>query len=382
MNRRKFLSVVGGGVVLSAGVAATGYVATRTPESALAPWQNAGKGYTEPRMRALSYAILAPNPHNQQPWLVDLSEQGKVKLLVDLTRLLPHTDPYNRQITIGLGCFLELMRIAAAEDGYKVTFDHFPEGHNSEKLDDRPVTIATFVKDETAEKDTLFRQILNRRSVKTPYDLNRSVPEDVLNKIINLQEEGVWINGTIQSGKVKSLRTLTRNAMQVEIDTPRTYKESVDLFRIGKSEIEKNPDGLSFPGIKFELLSMFGMFTREVALDRDSSGFKQGAEQVLSQSDTAMAFIWLTTKSNTRLDQLNAGRVWVRVNLLTTRLGIGLHPMSQALQEYGEMKEKYDECHKMLAEEGERVQMLGRMGYAVAVNPTPRWPIGRKLLKA
>lgn len=382
MNRRKFLSVVGGGVVLSAGVAATGYVATRTPESALAPWQNAGKGYSEPRMRALSYAILAPNPHNQQPWLVDLSEQGKVKLLVDRTRLLPHTDPYNRQITIGLGCFLELMRIAAAEDGYKVTFDHFPEGHNSEKLDDRPVTIATFVKDETAEKDTLFRQILNRRSVKTPYDLNRSVPEDVLNKIINLQEEGVWINGTIQSGKVKSLRTLTRNAMQVEIDTPRTYKESVDLFRIGKSEIEKNPDGLSFPGIKFELLSMFGMFTREVALDRDSSGFKQGAEQVLSQSDTAMAFIWLTTKSNTRLDQLNAGRVWVRVNLLTTRLGIGLHPMSQALQEYGEMKEKYDECHKMLAEEGERVQMLGRMGYAVAVNPTPRWPIGRKLLKA
>ncbi len=274
------------------------------------------------------------------------------------------------------------MRIAAAEDGYKVTFNHFPEGYSAEKLDERPVTIATFEKDASVGKDKLFSHILKRRSLKTPYDTDREVSKDALSKIASAVGEGVSINTTNQTDTVLNLRKLTRSAMQIEIDTPRTYRESVDLFRIGKSEIEKNPDGLSFPGIKFELLSMFGMFTREVALDRNSSGFKQGAEQVLSQSDTAMAFIWLTTKSNTRLDQLNAGRDWVRVNLMTTMLGIGLHPMSQALQEYGEMKEKYDECHKMLAKEGEIIQMLGRMGYASTTNPTPRWPLSKKILKA
>ena len=47
-------------------------------------------------------------------------------LYVDTDRLLPETDPYNRQITIGLGCFLEIMRMAAAEDGYRVDLDALP----------------------------------------------------------------------------------------------------------------------------------------------------------------------------------------------------------------------------------------------------------------
>ena len=52
--------------------------------------------YTEPRKRALSYAILAPNPHNRQPWLVDLSQQDLIVLHIDSDKMLPHTDPFNR----------------------------------------------------------------------------------------------------------------------------------------------------------------------------------------------------------------------------------------------------------------------------------------------
>ena len=137
MNRRKFLAVAGGGVILAAG-ARVGMIAARTPDRALIPWQEAGSGYTEPRKRALSYAILAPNPHNRQPWLVDLSRPDQVVLTVDLDRLLPHTDPFSRQITIGLGCFLEVLRMAAAADGYRVDLDLFPDGGDERKLDARP----------------------------------------------------------------------------------------------------------------------------------------------------------------------------------------------------------------------------------------------------
>ncbi len=90
----------------------------------------------------------------------------------------------------------------------------------------------------------------------------------------------------------------------------------------------------------------------------------------------------MKTKTNTRIDQINAGQNWVRINLMTTQLGIGLHPMSQLLQEYSEMKDMYAKCHKMLAEEGETVQMLGRIGYGAQVSPTPRWPLSKKILKA
>ena len=71
MKRRKFLKVVGtAGVIVAAG--GVGFVVTRTPTDALAPWEDAGSMYADPMRRALSYAILAPNPHNRQPWLVDL----------------------------------------------------------------------------------------------------------------------------------------------------------------------------------------------------------------------------------------------------------------------------------------------------------------------
>ena len=143
MNRRKFLSLTGGGVILAA-TASVATIASRTPAAALTPWDEAGVIYDEPRKRALSYAILAPNPHNRQPWLVDLSVQDTVILTADRERLLPHTDPFNRQITIGLGCFLEIMVMAAAEDGYAVDLQIFPEGEDAAALDGRPVAIATF----------------------------------------------------------------------------------------------------------------------------------------------------------------------------------------------------------------------------------------------
>jgi hypothetical protein len=105
LSRRHVLSILGGGVILAAGGAGS-FLATRTPTAALAPWSTAGQGYDDPRLDALSWAILAPNPHNRQPWLVRLDGQNDVTLFADSTQRLPETDPFDRQITIGLGCFL------------------------------------------------------------------------------------------------------------------------------------------------------------------------------------------------------------------------------------------------------------------------------------
>ena len=147
MKRRQFVMMASGGVLLAATGAATAFVTTRTPQAALQPWGDAGSLYEEPRQRALSYAILAPNPHNRQPWLVDLVGDDQVVLYVDTKRVLPHTDPFNRQITIGLGCFLELMTMAAASDGYRVETELFPEGEDSDRLDTRPVARVRFIAD-------------------------------------------------------------------------------------------------------------------------------------------------------------------------------------------------------------------------------------------
>jgi len=379
MDRRKFLAIAGGGVVLAA-AGRLGALATRTPDKASQPWSDAGSLYTDPRKRALSYANLAPNPHNRQPWRVDLSTPDQAILLVDTHRMLPFTDPFNRQITIGLGCFLEVMRMAAAQDGYRVEFDLFPAGADSKSLDSRPVANAVFVKDESVSADPLFQHVMNRRSLKEPYDLERPVASDILADIQGAASF-TSADSTNETASVQGLRRLTHDALQLEVDTPRTYQESVDLFRIGKAEIESNPDGIGFSGPMFETLHLFGLFTRESAVDRSSAAYKQGIATILRNTDTAMAHIWQVTVSNTREDQINAGRDWVRINLAATANAVAVQPLSQALQEYPEMKLLYDKVHRKLAPNGGTVQMLARLGYAEAVSASPRWPLQAKIVK-
>jgi hypothetical protein len=380
LSRRKTLALLGGGLILAA-TATVGAIATRQPRTALLPWDAAGQP-EEPRRRALSYALLAPNPHNRQPWLVDLRDAGAVTLYADTERLLPHTDPQNRQITIGLGCFLELMRMAAAADGYRVDITPFPEGEAAAGLDARPVARAVFVQDAGLRPDPLFAFVMDRRSNKEPFDTARPVAADPIATLAGAVRAGSAFGGSVAEADVVEMRAITRAALQIEIDTPHTYRESVDLFRIGRNEIDANPDGIDFGGPLFETLGAFGMFSREAALDKQSQTFQAGLDAVMANVDTAMGHVWLVTAGNGRADQLAVGADWLRVNLAATALGLGFQPLSQGLQEYSEMADIHSDLHARLAPQGGTVQMLSRIGYGITVDPSPRWPMESKILHA
>jgi hypothetical protein len=378
LSRRKTLALIGGGVILAA-TASLGTIAARQPRTAGLPWATAG-AETEPRRRALSYALLAPNPHNRQPWLVDLRTPGEVMLFVDTGKLLPHTDPFSRQITIGLGCFLELMRMAASHDGQRVTITPFPDGEDPERLDGRPVARAVFTADPTVTPDPLFAHVLERRSLKEPFDTARALPADILAQL-SVARHGRF-GGTIDATEVANWRAFTREALRVEIETPHTFKESVDLFRIGRAEVDANPDGIDFTGPLFEVMGATGVFTREAAMDTSSQAYRAGLDAVYANADTAMGHVWLVTQGNSRADQIATGADWLRVNLAATGAGVGFQPLSQALQEYPEMVTLYRDLHARLAPEGGTVQMLARIGYGPATDPSPRWPLEAKVLDA
>jgi hypothetical protein len=381
-SRRAFLKIAGSSaVILAAGGGGLGaFALTRAPERALAPWRLAGSGYADPRMRALSYAILAPNPHNRQPWIVDLGQPGAAVLTCDPDRRLPETDPYDRQIAIGLGCFLELARLAAAAQGFELGIEPFPQGEGGPHLDGRPVARMTFTPRPEMAIDPLFLWVPQRRSNKQPFDTAKAVAPATLEALLGVAGPGLRAGGTLDPAAVSRFRDLSWRAHLLEMETPRTNRESVELMRIGKAEIEARPDGIDLGGAFLEGLSLLGMLSREQLLDTSSTAYRQGLDIYREMLGTAMGHVWIATPGNRRIDQLNAGRAWLRMNLKATELGLGVHPLSQALQEYPEMAALFEEMTAVTGTTtGERLQMFARIGYGAANPPAPRWRLETRI---
>lgn len=186
---------------------------------------------------------------------------------------------------------------------------------------------------------------------------------------------------TVDPAMIGRLKDISWAAWQIEAETPRTHKESVDLMRFGKGEINANPDGIDLGGPMLEALSIAGLLTREALLDPNSTASQQGRDMYKAMIDTAMGYVWLTSADNSRGAQLKAGRDWLRTNLAATAVGLAIHPMSQCLQEYPEMAGPFADTHEALGvSDPGRVQMLARVGYGPQVPVTPRWPAQTRLL--
>jgi nitroreductase len=81
--------------------------------------------------------------------------------------------------------------------------------------------------------------------------------------------------------------------------------------------------------------------------------------------------MWLVTPAAGRTPQLEAGRAFLRLQLQAAALGLVTQPPSQVLQEYPEIADLYRDLHELIGD-GQRLQMLVRVGYAKPVVPAPR----------
>lgn len=368
-TRRDVLKVIGGAPILAATAGLLDPDPLRADGDPRAPWRMAGR-FADLRRRILSYALLAPNPHNRQPWVVRLDGLDSLTLYVDLDRRLPATDPNDRQITIGCGAFLELLAIAAAQEGQRAELTLFPDGEDLRTLDRRPLARVRLVPD-TVPRDLLFTHILNRRTNREAY-ASRPVPSEVLTSLAEAGRSGAVRSQTSGDATlIAALRDLTWRAHEREVTTPSAHQESVDLMRIGAREIAADPDGIALDGMMIEVMRRLGVVTRQSLADPSSSTFRQGLTMYRRLAMSAQAFGWLTNANASRADQVAAGRAYARMHLTATALGLAVHPWSQSLQEYPAMQDLHREVHERLGG-GETVQMLYRIGYAEPVDPAPR----------
>jgi len=383
MISRRAVLTTGGASLLVLG-AGSGVLLSKNVESAREPWRQAELGFGDVRLNALAYAILAPNPHNRQPWIVRLgADENSFTLYCDLQRLLPETDPPNRQITIGFGAFLELFTMAAAQQGYRTYIDSFPEGEPHPLLDNRPIATIRMAKDASIIPDSLFDYALSRRTVRSNFDTSR-IPSksdmQALLKAAALPDPSRFAHSS-EAETIGKLKDLSFKGWMIESSNLKTHHESTALMRIGAKEVNANPDGIALYGPMMEGLGGLGIMSREKVNEIGSAAHKGTVDFYNKLIESAGCFGWLSTPENTRRDQLRAGADWVRLNLAATKIGIAFHPLSQVLQEFPEMAEAYEVLHEYLEIEAPaRVQGLFRFGYAPPPKASPRWPLQSRLI--
>jgi hypothetical protein len=380
-DRRRAIGLIGGGMVLaSAGLAGC---SNAYPESVVRPWFTPNE-HTDVRRFMLAHALLAPNPHNRQPWLADLRRNDEITLVCDKDRLLPETDPFGRQILIGCGAFIELAVIAAAERGYRVRVETFPNGEPAAKALPGGFIVARLVlsADATVPRDPLFSQIRLRRTNKNTYDNSRQLPEVLWPQLMSIANNyGLLAGKVIDSKRMEEMRVLTRASFKTEMTTSRTWLETAHLLRVGPAEIEKHRDGIGIMGTMPRLLNSIGMFDRFETPTPGSTGYTRVMERWLP-FETGSGYFWIASNGNSRRSQFDSGRAYVRAHLLATANGIEMHPLSQPLQEFAEVRPQYDAMYPLLALNPalNTIQMLARVGYSkVAAQPTPRRDLAKMI---
>jgi hypothetical protein len=356
------------------------------PAAAIEPWQGPGPE-ADVRRWILGYAILAPHSHNLQSWLVDLGTPDEILLRCDLTRLLPETDPFSRQIMMSHGTFLELLDIAARERGLRADITLFPEGAFAQRLDQRPVARIHLTPVPTQGKDPLFAQILKRHTNRERYEIGRPVPADAWQAMADAAKPNALRFGFIgadQPDLLKQHRAIANEAWRIELTTPRTVMESYRVLRVGAAEIDKYRDGLYVLDPMVVALERAGLFDRSKAPAPDAYATTSQIRDFAGKLDSTPGFLWMVTDGNERVTQVEAGRAYARVQLAATAHGLAVQPLQQALQEYPEQARPNADIRRLLQapQPAKTVQMWARVGFAAPVGPAPRRGVAAQLIRA
>ena len=385
MNKRQFLRVAGGGVIAAATLSSLPGCSSALPPEAIAAWQPPTADM-DIRRWALSHALLAPHAHNLQSWLVDLDTPDTIVLRMDLQRLLPETDPWSRQLVISQGTFLELLDMAAKQRGYSAETTLFPEGEFDAKAPDgRPTVSIRLIKDDAVKADPLFAQIFHRHTHRGVYESR--IPDAQARQALADSVNGFPVKFGLVTADEDSMaqhRQIAMDAWRIEMQTPRTLLESYKVLRVGPQEITQHRDGISINTPMLRGLVALGLFDRSKPSEPDSSAVKGQISDFNEKMATTPACVWLSTSDNNRATQILCGRAYVRLQLAATALGLRMHPLSQALQEYPEQAQNYKAIHQLLGgkDGADTVQMWTRLGYAPEVGPSPRRGLQAHLDKA
>ena len=202
----------------------------------------------------LDYARWSPSPHNVQPWKLLVLSDTAARLYYDPTRLLPHTDPTSCFTIIGLGMFIESLRIAAGPLGFEVVAQHTAEpGLNYAATTPQPFADLHLVL-QTSGLPVPNRELLKQRRTSRLHYNGRPVAAHIQQQLAQLATaHGHELTCSDDPAMVDFILDLNRQTLFTDLDEVPVRQELAGLIRTTDEQAHQQKDGLwshcmGFPG--------------------------------------------------------------------------------------------------------------------------------------
>jgi hypothetical protein len=273
----------------------------------------------------LYYASLAPSGHNAQPWVVKVSPQREWVVGGDTKRRLPAVDPQNRELLLSVGAFVENLVIAATAMGYEAEIEII--GKNSADEDLVKVTLK-----KGKPGNYPLKRLLSRRTVKQGFRPEEIRSEDV--KALSDPLKGQLFYYPRGSDHAKCIQEAALETFRIQTYREEAQKELADWIRFSNEDARKYQDGLTTESM--DIKGFAGWYVRNFMGREDvtkDSFRKQGIDLAAKQVEQGGGWFIVTSHGASVSDLIETGRKFERMALMAREKNIGIHPMTQCLEE-------------------------------------------------
>jgi hypothetical protein len=333
LGRREFLIGAGASVLGAHAVrAASGDSELHVPSLAAAayePWRSWRDEGARSPLTVVHAAILAANAHDSQPWRFQIGSD-RIDVYADADRHLGAMDPFRREMHLSLGCALENAVLIARSLGYAANLRSCGGQLQEDGVRDEARHVASISLGlQQAGASSLAAAIPHRHTNRSPYQGDRSISTDMLHQLSALSSEAavrlIWITDPegrrdFAAATIAATETIAADSVMIA--------DSDRWFRATDAEIELHRDGPTLYCAGLSPLVLFGARLMPVSTQ---SAHRHWIDQTRdAQLGTRPVIGLIAVKDLYDRDcALRAGRLWQRLHLQGTLLGLGMQPLNQ-----------------------------------------------------
>jgi hypothetical protein len=271
----------------------------------------------------LEDARHCPSPHNVQPWALDVLSDGSARLYIVGERTFPFTDETGSFIVSALAMFLEYLKIAAQNRGYRL----MSEVVDVEALDlqaPRSLFAVLSLRYEALSPHRFSNtELVYRRTSRKP-NLRRPVAQSDLETLRSVvSRHGYGFHAVRDSREIEWILNKDITALFHDVNDPKYFGELRPLLKVGpKSETFEglHYKAMEMPKVQLYMLKHFPWMVK-IPVVRDV--VRTVYHRQLGHC-AVLAFV--TGDFWKRSDAARAGKMLITFWLELSRMGMYLHP--------------------------------------------------------